>query len=150
MLDRRPPRIGLVHLRRALLLFAIVLGLAAIAASVSRPRDDGNPEPTVTTAPGPPTVEPAPEPEVDEAEVYFDASSPREQGIQADEAATVYVSVPQPSQVEIPDLGLSTSAEPLTAARFDVLTSRTGRFAIMYLPPGATEPEEAGTLVVRE
>src|ERR687889_651858 len=37
--------IGLVHIRRALLLFAIVLGLAAIAASVSRsPEDSGERE----------------------------------------------------------------------------------------------------------
>jgi hypothetical protein len=150
MLDRRPPRIGPVHLRRALLLFAIVLGLAAIAASVSRPRDEGNAEPTVTTAPEPPTVEPTPGPDVGEAEVYFDAAAPRAQGIQAEEAATVFVAVPEPGQVDIPDLGLSSSAEPLTAARFDVLTSRTGRFPIRYLPAGASEPQAAGTLVVRE
>ena len=40
-----------MHLRRALLLFAIVLGLAAVAASVSRPRDGADPlrEPSPTT-----------------------------------------------------------------------------------------------------
>jgi hypothetical protein len=150
MLDPRPPRIGPVHLRRALLLFAIVLGLAAIAASVSRPRDERSSEPPVTTSPEPTTVAPAPGADVGESEVYFDAASPRAQGIQADQAATVYVAVPEPGQVDIPDLGLSTSAEPLTAARFDVLPSRTGRFPIRYLPAGVREPQDAGTLVVRE
>jgi hypothetical protein len=139
-----------VHLRRALLLFAIVLGLAAIAASVSRPREENNPEPAVTTAPEPPTAEPAPGPDAGDAEVYFDAAAPRAQGIQAGEAATVYVAVPSPGQVDIPDLGLSSSAEPLTAARFDVLPSETGRFPIRFLPASATKPLEAGTLVVRE
>jgi hypothetical protein len=139
-----------VHLRRALLLFAIVLGLAAIAASVSRPRDENNPEPVVTTPPEAPTAEPTPGPDVAQAEVYFDAAAPRAQGIQADEAATVYVAVPSPGQVDIPDLGLSSSGEPLTASRFDVLTSETGRFPIRYLPAGAKEPQAAGTLVVRE
>jgi hypothetical protein len=144
----------MVHLRRALLLFAIVLGLAAIAASVSRPREEREPEPPpATTAPEPPTVEPGPNAPASagQAELFFDAAAPRAHGMQSGAAATVYVAVPQPGQVEIPDLGLDTSATPLTAARFEILTSQTGRFPITFAAAGGgAEPQRAGTLVVRE
>jgi hypothetical protein len=139
-----------VHLRRALLLFAIVLGLAAVAASVSRPRDESEPEPPATTAPESQAAEPQPEPGANQTELFFDAAAPRAQGMDAGQAATIYVAVPRPGQVAIVDLGLGTTAEPLTAARFDVLPSRTGRFPITFVPAGGERPEEAGTLVVRE
>jgi hypothetical protein len=139
----------LVHLRRALLLFAIVLGLAAVAASVSRPRDESDPPPVQTTPE--PTV--APGPQVDETrgeELYFDAADPRAHGMDAGQAATVFVAVPGAGQVEIADLGMSSTAEPLTPARFEVLTSQTGRFPITFVAAGGEEPADAGTLVVRE
>jgi hypothetical protein len=139
-----------VHLRRALLLFAIVLGLAAVAASVSRPREESAPEPPPTTAPGPQTAEPQPDPGAGQTELFFDAAAPRAQVMQVGQAATVYVAVPRPAQVAIVDLGLGTTAEPLTAARFDVLPSRGGRFPITFVPADGDGPEEAGTLVVRE
>ncbi len=42
-----------MHLRRALLLFAIVLGLAAVAASISRPTNVDDKPPRTETAPTP-------------------------------------------------------------------------------------------------
>ena len=42
---RRSPIVGSVHVRRALLLFAIVLGLAALTASLSRPGEEDPPAP---------------------------------------------------------------------------------------------------------
>src|SRR6185295_19528177 len=53
-----------VHLRRALLLFAIVLGLAALVASLSRPVADKRDRTTqdTTTEPGPPVATPKPGP----------------------------------------------------------------------------------------
>ena len=139
-----------MHLRRALLLFAIVLGLAAVAASVSRPREESNPEPPLTTAPDPQAAEPQPATGTGQIELFFDAAAPRAQVTQVGEAATVYVAVPRPGQVGIADLGLGTTAEPLTAARFDLLPSRAGRFPITFAPAGGEGPQEAGTLVVRE
>ena len=70
------PRIRRVHIRRALLLFAIVLGMAALVASFSRPAEQR----TATERseePGPATAAPAP---VDNPPrpISFDASS-REQ-----------------------------------------------------------------------
>jgi hypothetical protein len=141
-----------VHLRRALLLFAIVLGLAAVAASVSRPRDSEPPPPTATEKS--PTVEPGnAEPQGESGpgsvDVSFDALHPKARGIEAGQAATVVVEVPDAGQVSIEGLGMTAAAELVTPARFDVLTSNPGRYPITFTPAAATEPLEAGTLVVR-
>lgn len=142
-----------MHLRRALLLFAIVLGLAAVAASISRPRTNstepfrGTPPPTETETEQPTA---APRPSLSTAELTFYAPDPQAQGIDAGQAATVYVEVDEPGQVFIHDLGMSAAAEPLTPARFDVLSQRTGRLPITFEPAGANAAEEpAGTLVVK-
>jgi hypothetical protein len=144
-----------VHLRRALLLFAIVLGLAAVAASISRPRTNdteplrGTPPPTETE---PQQTEPTAEsrPSLPSTELTFYAYEPQAQDIDAGQAATVYVEVDAPGQVFIHDLGMSAATEPLTPARFDVLTQRTGRLPITFQAAGGASSEErAGTLVVR-
>ncbi|HEU0024942.1 MAG TPA: hypothetical protein VFQ12_09940 [Thermoleophilaceae bacterium] len=136
-----------MHLRRALLLFAIVLGLAALAAALSRPADRGGAEPEPTTAPPASTATPrAP------AAVSFQASRPRRRGLDAGRAAEVLVVVDSPGQVEIPGLGLSAPADPLTPARFDVLEDEPGRYPILFSPasvPASTVAETVGTLVVR-
>jgi len=145
-----------VHLRRALLLFAIVLGLAAVAASVSRPHKDDNQRPTTTQSQAAPTIEPGTAPAAPPAgesgpgsvSVTFDADSPKAHRIEAGQAATVIVDVPEPGQVSIDDLGLTDAAEPTTPASFDVLTSRAGRYAITFEPADTSAPLEAGTLVV--
>ena len=59
------------------------------------------------------------------------------------------VEVDEPGHVEIRDLGVTQSAEPLTPARFEVLTSRSGRYPISFTPAGDDREEKAGTLVVR-
>jgi hypothetical protein len=146
-----------VHLRRALLLFAIVLGLAAIAASVSRsPEESGEPE-------SPPAVRSdngeAPEPSVSPGdatpaggveELVFDAGRDQTRRLDAGQPATVLVEVDEPGLVEIADLGLSAPAEPLTPARFDVLTSNAETLAITFTPAAGDTTADAGTLVVRE
>jgi hypothetical protein len=141
-----------VHLRRALLLFAIVLGLAAVAASVSRPRgadDDPTrvPEPTTSTE-QPPTASPGTPAAV---ELTLFAADPQPQRIRAGQAATLFVEVEEPGQVAIPNLGMGAAAEPLTPARFDVLTRQTGRHPIEFEPAGADGAQvRVGTLVVVE
>ncbi|MBN1530234.1 MAG: hypothetical protein JW895_14335 [Thermoleophilaceae bacterium] len=132
-----------MHLRRALLLFAVVLGLAALAAVLSQPSDDAREEPAVSTA-AEPAVSGAP------AEVRFDVSKPRKRTVLAGQAAEVYVTVDRPGQAVIPDLGLSANAEPLTPARFDVLVTRPGRYEVRFVPVDETPDVEAGTLVVKE
>ncbi len=138
-----------MHLRRALLLFAIVLGLAALASTISRPEStDDEAPPATTEATAPPTVAPgagAGEP----AEVSFDAAEPRVRKLEAGRAATLRVAVDAPGSVEIPQLGLSAAAEPLTPAHFDVLLSQPGRYQLRFVPAAGDEGRPAGTLVVR-
>jgi len=136
-----------VHVRRALLLFAIVLGLAALAASLSRPRDDGNKEPAVSTTTQAPTVAPGTAGSKPPT-VAFDAARDQTKKLAEDTAATVLVSVDEPGEVSIPGLGLTAAAEPVTPARFDVLAYATGRYELTFTPAAGDESEAAGTLDV--
>jgi len=146
-----------VRLRRALLLFAVVLGLAAIVASVSRPRDDANRRAMPPGSPSPterettPTASPgtAGPPGKREVELTFRAWKDQTRRLEAGQPATVLVEVDQPGQVEIPDLGLSDASEPTTPAQFDVLASSAGRYAILFVSATGDEEEDAGTLIVR-
>jgi hypothetical protein len=135
-----------VHLRRALLLFAIVLGLVALAATLSRP-DEGTErgqEPAGVSSPADTTS--ATEP----TDVVFDSARPRARALEAGVAAEVLVEVDLPGQVEIPDLGLAAPADEFTPARFDVLEHRPGRYPILFTAAGDEEedPAKAGTLVI--
>jgi hypothetical protein len=154
---RAPSSISRVHIRRALLLFAIVLGLAAIATSVSRsPEDsgDGDSPPAV-----PSEAEEATTPSVSRGdaapvsgvrELVFEADRDQTRRLDAGEPATVLVEVEEPGLVEISDLGLSAPAEPLTPARFEILTSDPDRIDITFTAAADDLPGPAGTLVVRE
>ncbi len=132
-----------------MLLFAIVLGMAALVASLSRPVDDRRDDSAQRepTEPGPPTASPAPAPELPEA-LSFDASETETMRLPAGAAATVEVSVDEPGSVDIPGLGLSAAADPVTPARFDVLASRPGRYELLFTPAGGNPSEPAGRLVV--
>jgi len=143
-----------MHLRRALLLFAIVLGTAALVASLSRPIEDRRGQSTTPTQtePGPTTATPGP-PSGGTAElpktVVFHASRNESKKLQAGEAATVEVEVSEAGSVEIPDMGLTAAAEPVTPARFDVLVTRPGRYPLLFTPAGGEQTAEpAGSLVV--
>jgi hypothetical protein len=146
-----------VHIRRALLLFAIVLGLAAIVASVSRsPEDSGDGEPPPVV---PSESEEQPSPSVSSGdaspvsgvrELVFDADRDQTRRLDAGQPATVFVEVDEPGLVEISDLGLSAPAEPLTPARFEILTSNPDRIGITFTSAEDDFPGPAGTLVVRE
>jgi len=138
-----------VHLRRALLLFAIVLGLAAIATSLSRPADESDPEPASPPTETAPTATPGSSSTAPAVELTFAADGPRAQRVVAGQAATVLVEADEPGQAEIADLGVSATAEPLTPARFEVLASTPGRYPISFTPTSGGEPREVGTLVVR-
>lgn len=134
-------------MRRALLLFAIVLGMAALVASFSRPPVQRTE--TRQRAPvEPPTAAPAPSPGVTEA-LEFDAGEDESERLRAGRPATLEVSVDEAGSVEIPGLGLSASADTLTPARFDVLPAREGEYEILFTPADGDVAARAGTLVVR-
>jgi hypothetical protein len=146
-----------VHIRRALLLFAIVLGLAAIATSVSRsPEDSGESESQPAV---PSEAEQVPSPSVSSGdaapvsgvrELVFEADRDQTRRLNAGQPATVLVEVDEPGLVEIEDLGLSAPADPLTPARLEILTSDPDRLEITFTAVEDDVPESAGTLVVRE
>jgi hypothetical protein len=139
-----------VHLRRALLLFAIVLGTAALAASLSRPLEPRT-SPQEAREPrdrGTATVAPRPAPKLP-ALLSFQATQDESIRMRAGDAATVEVAVPEAGTVAIPGMGLSATADRFTPARFDVYASRPGRYALVFTPAGGELAEPAGRLVVR-
>jgi hypothetical protein len=139
-----------VHIRRALLLFAIVLGMAALAASLSRPPTESGrtTETTPAPEPGPSTAEPAPA-DNPAPPVTFDAASRDRHRVPAQRAATLEVTVDVPGTVDIPDLGLSATADEHTPARFELFPTRPGDYAILFTPAAGDTSRPAGTVVVK-
>jgi hypothetical protein len=135
-----------VHLRRALLLFAIVLGLAALATSVSRPRETRAPAgPSTSDSP----VSPPPLAAAEPVRLTFDTSRPRRRlRLESGRAAVVLVKADEPGLAELAELGLSAAADPLTPARFEVLAAQPVRARVRFTPAGAGSSEPAGTLLV--
>jgi hypothetical protein len=90
-----------VELRRALLLFAIVLGLAAIATSVSRPRDEPSKpaQPPATTST--PVASPGPDGGGAEEITFEPAAKPPTHRLETGRPATVVVKVDEPGQVKL-------------------------------------------------
>jgi hypothetical protein len=143
------PSIGCVHVRRALLLFAIVLGLAAIAASLSREPDEGAEAPPPPAA-SDPTVSPGTAtPPRERVELVFEAERDQTRRLDAGSAASLLVEVGEAGLVEIPELGLSGPADELTPARFEVLPRDPERLEISFTPVDDDATSPAGTLVVR-
>jgi hypothetical protein len=145
-----------VHVRRALLLFAIVLGLAALA-SLSRTGEDDplRPEQQATTSTSEEKAAPQAAPREDTTEVAgstakveMNAAEDKTSRLEAGRSASVEVAVVEPGQVTIPQLGLTAAADPLTPARFDVLVNSEGRYPIEFTPAASDEARRAGTIVV--
>ena len=137
-----------MHLRRALLLFAIVLGLAALATAVSRPPQRGG-SPGESRAPRTsPRALPAPQ-GVKPVRVRIGPRARRRpRRLEARRPAEVVVAVPGPGQVELRGLGLNAPADPLTPARFDVLASAGGRVDVLFTRAGDARPRRLGVLSV--
>jgi hypothetical protein len=142
-----------VDLRRVLLLFAIVLGVAAIASTLAGPRDDGggggDTSATDTAPKAPPPTEPTAQAPRTTTIEFATTAKPRTRELEVGRPATVLVKVEAPGQVDIPSLGLTAPAEPLTPALFELLASAPGSHAIV-LQPSASQglPSKVGTLKV--
>ena len=136
-----------MRLRRALLLFAVVLGLAAIAAAISRPGDEPAEPPSGGS--GAATASPGPGPAARERAVLeFEASRDQTRRVAVGRPATVTVRVDEAGQVAIPLLGVVAPAEAVTPARFEVLPTEARRYPITFTPAADDDPRSAGTLVV--
>jgi hypothetical protein len=141
-----------VHLRRALLLFAIVLGLAAVAASVSRQGEESSDAPPPASDRREPPIAPGSS-ELDAetaATVELDASADQRRRAPAGRPTTLLVEVDEPGLVEIPDLGESAPGDPVTPARFELLVREPDSYPVVFTPAASDEPEAAGTLVMTE
>jgi hypothetical protein len=138
-----------MHLQRALLLFVVVLGLAAVAASLSR-SDRGRSTPAQTpeaTAPDTDTT-PAPDPGSEPLR-FAEGGKPQIRDLAVGRAGTVLVAVRRPGEAEIEGLGAARAAEPATPASFDVFQTRPGRFPVVVTPAAGGGRQTLGTLRVR-
>ncbi len=131
-----------MHLRRALLLFAIVLGFAALAATVSEapPRDRARPPAAASLPPG--GVRPP---------VRLELSAndgPRSLRLAAGNAATLTVSVREPGEVEMERPPLISPAAPSTPASFPLLIDGPGRYPVLFRPADSGERRRVATLIV--
>jgi hypothetical protein len=135
-----------VHLRRALLLFAIVLGLAAIVAAFSRTdRSDRSSEPSPSEAP---RVTPPPTPGQRLDVRFTEGSRKVERKIPVRTAVVILVRVKHSGLAAIGGLDMSSAAEPDTPARFDVFQTKPGRLPVSFTPAGSARSQRLGTLVV--
>jgi hypothetical protein len=134
-----------VHLRRAILLFALVLGLTALAAAVSPSRHDE--EAPVTPAVATPARPVAPR------KVSFTVHAsgvPKDHSARVGEHLLLTVNSPDGGLVTIPRLGRTATVSPAAPAQFDLLAPPAGRYDVLLsLGGGTTEPRRAGTLVTR-
>jgi hypothetical protein len=132
-----------MHLRRALLLFALVLGLTGLAASIAPPPD------TDKEAVEPPA---APSPEAAEEQVKLSFKAPAAEGkplvrrARPDTRILIEVASRRPGQASIPALGRIDSATELVPARFELLAPPPGRYDVLFEPTDGT-PARVGTLV---
>ncbi len=157
-----------MQLRRALLLFAVVLGLAAIAGSLNRSdqqesngereqsrstsesADRGAPPASETPQSSKPQTGRSESAGTERATVRFKAGGPAEtRRIETGAAATVLVEVAGPSQVQLDGLGLTQPADPLTPARFDVLAERRMTSEVLVTPAGGGTSKVVGNLIVQ-
>ena len=132
-----------MHLRRAALLMALVLGVAALVEALAPvPRNRGR-------TGGPPT---AAQPRVGAPprtlEVRYPAPRriPRFQ-VAAGAHVVLQVDTSVAGEASVPALGLVQTAEPDTPARFDVLVSQVGAFGVLF-DPAAGGSATVGRLVV--
>ena len=138
------PTIRGMHLRRALLLFALVLGLSALAAAVSPMRDTK--EPVAGPAPAATPAQFLPR------TIAFEARSPGTPAVErarTGEHLVLSVASAVGGLVTIPELGRTESVSPSAPARFDVLAPPAGRYDVLLTASGGAEPRRVGTLVTR-
>jgi hypothetical protein len=130
-----------MHLRRALLLFALVLGLTALATAIAPPP----PAPDDDAAPPPPARRPVPAP----TEVTFAApprGKPLRQKVASGARVVVEVVSLEGGQVTIPKLGRVATVADGSPVRFDLLGLDPGRYDVLF-EPALGEPVRVGTLV---
>lgn len=129
------------------MLFTIVLGVAALAATIN-PRQAGPPRDDPKTSEA--TGRRASPPVAETFRLRFDARSPPSTRTVSRGAHVVLrVIVPEPGQVTIDGLGQALPADRDTPALFDLLPSRAGRFEVALVGADDGRERTVGTLAVR-
>jgi hypothetical protein len=126
-----------VQIRRVLLLFALVLGLSAVVASLAPPPEDANEEErgtNTTVAASPPSAGPA----MRRMPIRIPVRGPEAPRVtrRVREGSSFALEVPvrEPGNVVLDGLGLSQTADPHTPAQFYLLASPPGRYAVAFVP----------------
>jgi len=128
--------------------------VAAIVSSIARPPErggdneasDGNPPAKQQAASDSKPAAKTPQPTTVE---FRSGAKPQTRELEVGQPATVLVDVETPGQIDIPSLGLTDAAEPLTPAMFEVLVTAKGKHAIMAQPATSDAlPSKIGTLKV--
>ncbi|MGH2836902.1 MAG: hypothetical protein ACRDJY_00970 [Thermoleophilaceae bacterium] len=126
-----------MQIRRVLLLFALVLGLSALVASLAPPPEDPDEDGRDEAVP---TVEQAApsSPEMDPRRVSIAVrparARPSIRRVRTGSSFWLTVSVPDPGDVVVEGLGLRQSADPLAPASFALLAQPRGRHAVVFVP----------------
>jgi hypothetical protein len=126
-------KIQVVQIRRVLLLFALVLGLSAVVASIAPPPDDTDEQQsgasTMPRAAAPPPSDLSPP-------VRFTVRRGVKpvRRVRAGSSFSLSIRVPEPGDVVLEALGLRQTAVPLSPAHFDLLASPPGRHSIDFVP----------------
>jgi hypothetical protein len=128
-------KIQVVQIRRVLLLFALVLGLSALVASIAPPPEEDEEAPEREKTVAAPVVNP---PTDLSAPVRLPARArgdrPPIRRVEAGSSFSLEVPVREPGDVVIDGLGVRQTADPLSPARFDLLASPAGRHAVAFVP----------------
>jgi hypothetical protein len=130
-----------MHVRRALVLLAMVVGLAAVAAGLA-PRQQTAPLPRGTAPPPPPP------PITPTVRLTLDLGRSRPaRAVPPGVHLILTAEVPLPGQVSF--LGSVQAAEPGTPAVFDLFAPGQGSHPVVFVP-SAGGPERRGTVSVRQ
>lgn len=126
-----------MQIRRVLLLFALVLGLSAVVASLAPPPEESRDDErgTDTTVAASP---PAPGPAMPRMPVRIAARGPKAppvtRRVRQGSSFRLEVPVREPGDVVVDQLGLRQSADPRTPAQFYVLASPPGSYEVAFVP----------------
>ena len=132
-----------MHLRRALLLFAVVLAVAAIVSLVAPRRRESAIEPTVPSLPRPAAAAAAKSVRL---EYPLRASAPT---LRLATGRHLQLQVATTVPGEASAFGMVQSAEAVTPAQFDVLVPAPGRYPVTFQPTAGTPVTLATFAVAR-
>jgi hypothetical protein len=124
-----------------MLLFALVLGLTALATAIAPPPPSSRND--TATAPVPPPTSTAPA----EVEITFNTSGkPLTHHVASDAHVLVQVVSPDGGEVTIPKLGRIDSVSGGSPVTFDLVDLAPGRYDVLF-EPSLGQPVRVGTLV---